>query len=119
MHTALWIVQGLLALLFGMAGIKKSTEPVEKLLKSGITWAGRVSLPTVRFIGIAELLAAIGLVLPLALNILPVLTSAAAAGIIVIMLLAIAHHLKYKENKAIVFNIVLLLLAAFVVYGRA
>lgn len=118
MHTALWITQGILAAMFAMAGIMKSTQPIDKLLKSGVTWADRFPLSTVRIIGSSELLGALGLILPWLLNIIPVLTPVAASALAFIQLLAIFHHAKHKESKAIVFNIVLLTLAAFVAYGR-
>lgn len=118
MNTTLWIVQGILAAMFTMAGIMKSTQPIDKLKKSGMNWVGQVPISTVRIIGLSELLGAIGLILPLAFGILPILTPVAAVGLAVIMFLAGVYHLKHKENKAIVFNAVLFLLAAFVAYGR-
>ncbi len=118
MNTALWITQGILAAMFAMAGVMKSTQPIDKLLKSGITWVDRFPLTTVRIIGVSELLGAFGLVLPWLLNIVPVLTPIAAAALAFVQLLAIFHHAKHKEGKAILFNIVLLSLAAFVAYGR-
>lgn len=118
MNIALWIIQGILAAMFGMAGVMKSTQPIDKLVKSGVTWADRFPVTTVRIIGASELLGALGLILPWLLNIAPVLTPVAAAALAAVQVLAIAHHAKYKEGKAIVFNIVLLSLAAFVVYGR-
>ncbi len=118
MNTTLWIAQGILATMFAMAGIMKSTQPIDKLMKSGLNWVERVPISTVRIIGLSELFGAIGLILPLALGILPILTPIAAVGLAVIMILAIVHHLKYKENKAIVFNAVLFALAIFVAYGR-
>ncbi len=117
MNIALWVIQGILAAMFLMAGVSKSTQPIPRLVKT-VTWADRFPVSTVRFVGIVELLAAIGLILPWALNMLPVLTPLAATGIAVVMLLAIIHHVKYKETKAIGFNAVLLLLAAFVAYSR-
>lgn len=117
MNIALWICQGILAAMFAMAGIMKSTQPVEKLT-ARMAWAGRFSSPTVRFVGIAELLGAIGLILPWALNILPILTPLAAAGIALIQLLAIIHHAQHKEMKEIVFNVVLGAIAVFVAWGR-
>lgn len=104
--------------MFTMAGIMKSTQPIDKLKKSGMNWVGQVPVSTVRIIGLSELLAAIGLILPLAFGILPILTPVAAVGLAVIMFLAGVYHLKHKENKVIVFNAVLFLLAAFVAYGR-
>ena len=118
MNTALWITQGLLAAMFLMAGFMKSTQPIDKLLKSGVTWVDRFPLTTVRIVGFSELLGGLGLILPWLLNIVPVLTPVAAAALATVQLLAIFHHAKHKESKAIVFNIVLLSLAAFVAYGR-
>ena len=118
MNTALWIVQAILAFMFLMAGLQKATMPLDKLLKNGISWADRFPLSTVRLIGIVELLAAIGFILPWALQVLPVLTPVAALGIVLVMLLAIGHHARHQEGKAIGFNAVLLLLSAFVAYGR-
>jgi uncharacterized membrane protein YphA (DoxX/SURF4 family) len=118
MNIALWIAQGILAAMFAMAGVMKSTQPIDKLMKSGLNWVERIQVSTVRIIGISELLGAFGLILPLAFGILPILTPIAAVGLAVIMILAAVHHLKYKENKAIAFNAILFLLAAFVAYGR-
>jgi putative oxidoreductase len=117
MNTTLWIVQGILAAMFAMAGIMKSTQPIDKLVKT-ISWADRFSVSTVRFIGLSELLGAIGIIIPWALNILPVLTPLAATGLALIQLLAIFHHAKRKEGKTIAFNLVLLFLSAFIAYGR-
>ncbi len=118
MNTALWIAQGILAAMFLMAGVMKSTQPIDKLLKSGVTWADRFPLTTIRIIGLSELLGALGLILPWLLNILPGLTPVAASALAFIQLMAIFHHAKHKESKAIVFNFVLLSLATFVAYGR-
>jgi uncharacterized membrane protein YphA (DoxX/SURF4 family) len=117
MNTALWIIQGILAAMFLMAGIMKSTQPIDKLVKT-VTWADRFPVTTVRLIGTVEFLAALGLILPWLLNIVPLLTPIAASGLALVMVLAIFHHAKHKESKAIVFNIVLLSLSAFVAYGR-
>lgn len=118
MNITLWIVQGILAAMFAMAGVKKSTQPIDKLMKSGLNWTERFPVSTIRIIGLSELLGAIGLILPLALDFLPILTPVAAVGLAIIMILAAIHHLKHKESKAIVFNAVLFLLAFFVAYGR-
>lgn len=87
-------------------------------MKSGLNWTERFPVSTIRIIGLSELLGAIGLILPLALDFLPILTPVAAVGLAIIMILAAIHHLKHKESKAIVFNAVLFLLAFFVAYGR-
>ena len=70
MNIVLWIVQGLLALAFLLAGFMKTFRPVETL-KKNMAWVSAVGAPFVRFIGIAELLAAIGLILPAATGTLP------------------------------------------------
>jgi hypothetical protein len=102
------IIQGIFAALFAMAGTMKSMQPINKLLKSGITWAGRFPTATVRLLGVSELLGAIVLILPLLFTIIPVHKPLAATGRAFVQLLAIFHHAKYKEGKAIVFNNVLL-----------
>jgi uncharacterized membrane protein YphA (DoxX/SURF4 family) len=117
MNTVLWILQGLLAAMFLMTGVMKITQPIDKLVKT-VTWVDRFSLSTVRFIGTIELLAAIGLILPWLLRIMPMLTPAAAIGLATVQFLAIFHHARHKEGKTIVLNIILLLIAAFIAYGR-
>ena len=118
MNIVIWLVSGILAGMFGMAGLMKSFQPIDKLLKSGITWVDRFPATTVRLVGISEVLGAIGLILPWAIHIVPVLTPAAALGLALIMLLAIFHHIKHKESTAIILNLTLLILAVFVAYYR-
>ena len=117
MNIVIWIVQGLLAAMFLMAGIMKSTQPKEKLSKN-MPWVNDVSASNVKLIGISQILAAIGLVLPQVTGILPWLTPLAAIGLVLTMIGAIILHVKRNENSSIGINIVLLLLAAFVAYGR-
>ena len=118
MHILLWVVQILLACAFGMAGVMKSTQPVEALVQGGIAWAGQMPLAMVRFIGVSELLGAIGLILPAATKIKPILTPLAALGLLTIMILAMAFHLSRGEVQATPINIVLGGLAAFIAWGR-
>lgn len=117
MNTALWIVQILLALAFGMAGIMKATQPKEKLAQQ-MKWVEDFAPNTVKGIGTLELLAAIGLVLPALTGILPILTPLAAVGLVLTMIGAALTHLRRKETPMIAINAVLLALAAFVAYGR-
>jgi uncharacterized membrane protein YphA (DoxX/SURF4 family) len=117
MNTAIWVVQILLALAFLMAGIAKATQPIEKLSER-MGYVKDFPPTVIRMIGTAEVLAAIGLVLPALTNILPVLTPLAAGGLVLIMLGAMATHFRRKEYPMIAINLVLLALAAFVVYGR-
>jgi uncharacterized membrane protein len=117
MNIALWIVQGLLALAFLLAGVMKTFAPLETL-KKNMAWAGQVPVALVRFIGIAELLGGIGLILPAVTHILPWLTVAAAVGLVLVMILAALYHASHKEWSSIGVNAVLLLLALFIVLGR-
>lgn len=71
-----------------------------------------------RFIGVAEVLAAIGLILPGLTHILPWLTPLAATGLVIVMISAVIFHVRRREYSNIVFNLVLFALVAFVAYGR-
>src|SRR5690242_13599760 len=117
MNIATWIVQILLALAFFMAGLMKFTQPKEKLAER-MGWVNDFSPSIVKAIGFIEILGAVGLVLPALTNILPILTPLAAAGLVLDMIGAVVTHLRRKEYPMIAANLVLLALAAFVVYGR-
>ena len=113
MNIALWIVQVLLALLFVFAGGMKLILPLDKL-----TGPVPVSGPFIRFIGVAEVLGAFGVVLPSLLRIRPWLTPLAALGLVLVMIGAIAVTLAGGMIGAALFSLVVGLLAAFVAYGR-
>lgn len=117
MNTALWIVQGILAAMFLMAGTMKAFQPIEKVTKSA-PWAARQKPSTIRLIGFAETFGALGLVLPMLLGIVPMLTPLAACGLALVMALAMIEHGKHKEYNAIAFNLILLAMCIFVAYGR-
>jgi uncharacterized membrane protein YphA (DoxX/SURF4 family) len=117
MNIALWIVQGLLAVAFLMAGGMKLTQPKEKLA-TNMGWVEDFSQNTVRVIGLLEVLGAIGLILPMALSILPVLTGIAAVGLVLTMIGAAITHIRRGEMPMLVPPAVLGLLAAFVAVGR-
>lgn len=117
MNLVLWILQGLLAAMFLMAGIMKSTQPREKLVKQ-LHWVNDVSTPLVRFIGIAELAGGIGLILPAVTGIATVLTPIAAASLAIVMALAMVVHTSRREPQAIAFNALLLIAAVVIAWGR-
>ena len=118
MNVALWIIAGLLAAVFALAGLMKLVQPKDKLAASGMAWTEDFSAGAIKGIGALEVLGAIGLILPAALDIVPVLTPLAATGLAVTMLGAAIVHARRKETQLIVPNIVLLVLAAVVAWGR-
>ena len=113
MTYALWIVQGLLALLFLWAGGMKLVLPLETL-------TGPIPLPGLflRFVGAAEVLGALGLILPGLLRIRPGLTPLAAAGLVIIMIGATGVTLTGGDIAPALIPLVVGCLAAFVAYGR-
>ncbi|NGO42411.1 DoxX family protein [Streptomyces ureilyticus] len=117
MNVFLWILQAVLAAMFAMAGVMKSTQPKDKLVDK-LPWVADFSPAAVRFIGLVEFAAALGLILPAASDIAPVLTPLAATGLVITMILAAITHARRKEPSAIAFNAVLLALAAVVAWGR-
>ena len=113
--SALWIIQGLLALLFLFAGSMKLIVPIEML-------TAQMPLPLpglfLQFIGVAEVAGAIGLILPGLLRIRPILTPLAACGLLVIMVGATVVTLAGGEVVPALLPLVMGLLCAFVAYGR-
>jgi len=113
--SALWIIQGLLALLFLFAGSMKLIVPIEML-------TAQMPLPLpglfLQFIGVAEVAGAIGLILPGLLRIRPILTPLAACGLLIIMIGATVVTLAGGEVMPALLPLVMGLLCAFVAYGR-
>src|SRR5258707_14007049 len=100
-----------------MSGLMKLTQPIPKLAER-MKYVKDFPPTIIRAIGGLEVLGAIGVVLPALTGILPWLTPLAAEGLVMTMLGAAATHVRRKEYANIVTNIVLLALAAFVIYGR-
>jgi uncharacterized membrane protein YphA (DoxX/SURF4 family) len=115
MKIALWIVQILLALVFFASGFMKLFA-FDQFVASAPALTDQRGLVT--FIGIAEVAGALGLILPALTKIYPILTTWAAVGLSTIMVLATGFHLCRGEVSHAVVTIILLALAAFVVFGR-
>jgi hypothetical protein len=116
LHIALWVVQVALALAFGMIGVTKLTTSEADVIQQSGELVEKYGVGLIRFIGISEVLGALGLILPAALRILPILTPLAALGLAIIMGLATALHA--SKGELIVTQVVFLLLTLFVVWGR-
>ena len=116
-HITLWILQGLLAAMYLMAGFTKVSQPMEQLAQT-LPWAA--DMPGLaRFIGVAEILGALGLILPSLLRIKPSLTVLAAIGLALIQVFAIIFHISRGETAALGMNVVLLAVAIVIAWGRA
>lgn len=100
MTIALWILNGLLALAFVAAGSMKSLRPRTALVASGMAWAEDFSVPSVKLIGIAEVLGGLGLMLPLLTGIAPILAPVAATALAVVMIGAVVVHIRRQESAA-------------------
>ena len=118
MNIVLWIIAIVLAVAFAGAGLMKLTQPKEKLAASGMGWTEQFSPGAIKAIGALEVLAAIGLILPAVLDVVPVLVPLAALGLVLMMIGAAITHARRKENPMIGANLVLLILAAVVAWGR-
>jgi uncharacterized membrane protein YphA (DoxX/SURF4 family) len=119
MNIVFWVVAGLLAVVFLAAGAMKLTQSKGKLAANpNMAWTEQFSPGVIKAIGALEVLAAVGLILPAVLGIVPVLVPLAAAGLVLLMIGAALTHARRKENQAVVVNVVLLVLAAAVAVGR-
>jgi putative oxidoreductase len=114
MRIVLWVLQVLLAVQFAWHGWIYVAPPAEmvEMMNAMIGPGFRT------FIGVAELLAAVGLILPAATRILPWLTPLAAAGLMIVTASAAVFHLSRGETGNAIFVVVLFVLATFVAYMR-
>ena len=112
-RVILWIVQALLAALFLFSGVMKFVLPAAVLTKGS-----PFSITFLRFIGICEILGGLGLILPSATRIKPMLTPLAAAGLVIIMIGATWTTVATMGVKMAILPFVTGILAAFVAYGR-
>lgn len=119
MNIALWIGQGLLALVYLAAGGIKVAQSREKLVASGrFDWMKDNSDAAVKAIGTVEILGALGVILPELTGIAPILTPIAAVGLAVVQIFALRVHLTRNERQPLPVNVILLVLAALVAVGR-
>jgi uncharacterized membrane protein len=118
MNILLWILQGVLALLFLFAGITKFVIPYEKMIEMGPPNQIVFSAAFIHFIGFCEILGGLGLILPGIFRVKRGLTPLAALGLFIIMAGATVVTMIPMGFVAGIFNLVFALLLAFVAYGR-
>lgn len=118
MNITLYVIQGLLACIFLMAGIMKITKNKETLREKLGDWTDNYTENNLKLIGLLEILGAIGIVLPIFISAIAILVPIAAIGLSMIMIGALILHLKRKEKDKVIVNLILLFLALFIVVGR-
>lgn len=112
MTIAYWILAGLLALVYLMAGFTKATKSKEALAESGMAWTESFSGTAVKTIGLLEIAGAIGLILPPVTSIVPILAPIAAVCLTFVQIGAIIVHVQRKESQTLGMNSALLIVAA-------
>lgn len=118
-NIGLWAAQIVLALVYLMAGGMKLLQPMETLAGMGMGYATEMPELFARFVGLAEVLGAIGLILPAATRILPYLTPSAAVGLSIVQVAAIIlHAVRGETAMTLPVNLILLALSLFIVWGR-
>lgn len=119
MDIAVWIVTGIVGLILGGAGASKLARSKEKILANpNMGWANDFSQPAIKLIGLAEVAGALGLVLPWALNTLPVLTPVAGYSLAALMAGAAIVHARRREYAGLPFVLLLVGGALFVAITR-
>ena len=118
LRIGLWVAQGLVFLVFSFAGLTKLLTPIPQLAAM-MPWAGEYSPTVVHLIALIDLAGGVGILLPALTRIMPGLTVPAALGCVALQIVAMAFHLSRGEASVVPLNIVLLALAAFVLWGRA
>ena len=115
METTMWIIQAVLAAIFLATGLVKLTQSRAKMAAGPMKWAADVSDGTFRAIGLAEVLGAIGLIVPGMLGVASILTLLAALGLALTMVVAALTHVRTGERERVVVPLALLLLLVVVV----
>jgi uncharacterized membrane protein YphA (DoxX/SURF4 family) len=118
MNVFLWVLAGVLAVVFLGGGAMKLARTKPQLASAGQGWVEPFPTGTIKLIGVLEVVAAVGLILPAALKIVPILTPIAAVGLILVMAGAVVIHGRRHEIPNVAVNIVLAVLAAVVAWGR-
>ncbi|WP_405492459.1 DoxX family protein [Nocardia sp. NBC_00511] len=118
MNVALWICAGVLAAVALVGGLTKTFVPRAKLAATpGGAWTGHVDARAIKGLGVLEIFAAVGLILPAVLNIAPVMVPITAVCWVLLMVGAMTTHLRLGERMAVAANVIYLAVAVFVAWG--
>ena len=118
MNTLLWILQIVLAIVFAGAGLVMLVKTRVDLSKMFGDWVDKVPAPLLKLLGLAELAAAVGLVLPPLVGVFPLLTALAAAGLVIVMIGAIVIHAGRSEYQNVALNLTFAAMAGVIAFAR-
>ncbi|GBE65777.1 hypothetical protein MFM001_22390 [Mycobacterium sp. MFM001] len=119
MNVLLWSLQVILAVIFAASGLAKISQPKARLIASGQTGVAPFPLPVIRVTALAELLGAVGILLPRLVGVAEYLTPLAAAGFAVVMVGAVSSHAYLREPRNVALTAMILVAAVLVAVGRA
>ena len=114
MEEYIWFIQGILCGVFLITGFLKIFLPKEKLVPKIGPSVGELTSTQIKLAGVSEVLGAIGLILPVKLDLYPILTPFAAIGLALAMLVALSLNVEHKQYKKVALNIILLAMSAIV-----
>ena len=118
MSVTLWIIAGLMATAFLASGALKLALPKQKVVASGADFLGDLGPGTIKLIGLLEVSAAVGLVLPALVDIAPVLVPLAAVGLALMVAVACVARLRIDERAGLYAHLVVIGVLCFVAWGR-
>jgi len=118
MNTLLWILQIVLAIVFAGAGLVMLVKTRVDLSKMFGDWVDSIPASLLKLLGLAELAAAVGLVLPPLVGVFPLLTALAAAGLVIVMIGAIVIHAGRSEYQNVALNLTFAAMAGVIAFAR-
>jgi len=118
MNTVLWVLQGALAVVFAGSGLAKIALPQERLSTMMGDFLDQIPAPAIKLLGVAEVAAGVGLIVPPLVAIAPILTPLAGIGVLAIMGGGVIIHGRRREYPNVAVNVVLAGAAAVVIWGR-
>ncbi|QZA09317.1 DoxX family protein [Mycolicibacter heraklionensis] len=120
MNTALWIIAGVAAIAYFIGGAIQVLTPKEKIRSLGASqhWVDDFSSGHIKAIGTIKMIGALGLILPAALRVAPVLVPLAACGLMLFMAGAATTRFRRSEWGHMAGDVAFLAVFAFLAWGR-